>query len=213
MDNELVYEIINKADLVKSLKCAEYYFGGNMIIGLNSGVTKYIVLPESFKGEYFMTSTEYSNIINCAPFITGINDYGNNRYEIYSTTKTPIIYIDTNVNLEISLQELKRHINGITNIKELITDKIVIPETDVTDDINNIVDEMKYNGSYHTFYHYNNYIISIFSGLLPVNKGDKLYLTIHDKIYYNPGIFLASFVIVKKKTDLRINIDLPILKI
>lgn len=68
------------------------------------------------------------------------------------------------------------------------------------DSIDNLIEPLfsmkKVEGTYNAIYN-NKYYITLFPGLLPLNKGDKASIAISDDI--NSNMFVARFKVIKKK--------------
>ena len=95
-------------------------------------------------------------------------------------------------------QRPKDNFNKIALAESLAIEIPLVPEQDVTADLERLFSLKKDDGRF--IYHYKDkYMITLFQPILPLSKIDTIYLT----IYPNPGIssvsFIARFRITKKK--------------
>lgn len=88
-------------------------------------------------------------------------------------------------------------------INRVVSNNIVTPK-DITNEISDLFSMKKADGVYYYRPVVNNikYFITLFSGLLPLNKSDKVFMSIDDNIYNN--FFITHFIIKKKKIEVNI---------
>ena len=88
-------------------------------------------------------------------------------------------------------------------INRVVSNNIVTPK-DITNEISDLFSMKKADGAYYYRPVVNNikYFITLFSGLLPLNKSDKVFMSIDDNIYNN--FFITHFIIKKKKIEVNI---------
>ena len=81
--------------------------------------------------------------------------------------------------------------------------EILCEEECINDKIPEIFSIHRNDGSFH-YIHHNKFFMTVFYGILPINKSDKIYLTIRKG--YNSMSFIADFIVRKKKFDVNITI-------
>lgn len=108
------------------------------------------------------------------------------------------LYIKSNKFMAIDLS------NRINNtIQYNFTD-----EVDISDDMVQLINMKKDDGVYN--YRYNDiYYMTLFKGIFPLNKSDKILLSIYDN---NGPTYMAKFTIYKKKNS-KVNVIMSFLKV
>lgn len=117
---------------------------------------------------------------------------------------------DTNLYISSMNAELSFIINRYINLNKTYdiinycnTNTPTISEENVTDKLTDLFSIHKDDGCIY-YKHYNKYYMTLFYGLLPINKSDKILLS----IYHNINIsFIARFKVVKKHFTIHIYIN------
>ena len=80
--------------------------------------------------------------------------------------------------------------------------KLATEKLEITNDIRELYDLKKTEGCYYYKPVINNthYFITLFYGLLPLNKADRVFLSIYDPDYLSNS-FIAFFTVIKKKFE------------
>lgn len=187
---ELIY--LNEA--AKALKQREFVIINNSIVGLDN-VDSYLVFIN------LDTNIFYNPDLNGLVF---------NMRELSAFVKTISIESEFEINQAISQYCIvtmvdKLIINNVSlGIYNHILEKInfalspktiMSPKQLINEEIQNVFALRKDDGCIY-YKHNNKYMMTLFSGILPVNKGDKVYLTI---LPNNITSFISKFEIVKKK--------------
>lgn len=81
--------------------------------------------------------------------------------------------------------------------------EILCEEECINDKIHEIFGVRRNDGSFH-YIHHNEYFMTLFYGILPLSKADKIYLTIRKG--YTNNSFIADFKVSKKKFDVNVMI-------
>ena len=88
-------------------------------------------------------------------------------------------------------------INTFYRVQFMIQHGVVQPEMDITNDLSQLFSMKKGDGCIR-YNHLGRYMITLFSGLLPLNKSDKVFLSIYPN---STHAFNALFRVKKKKFD------------
>lgn len=191
--SELVY--INEA--AKALKQKNFIIIDNAMIGLDNiqNILTYILLDSNFITNYF--NGIVINQRSLSAFIKALSIESDFQFNPDNNI------IRTNNGSELSIgfdRELAQL--ACDKFKHAMflneTAQITILETEVQDIMLKIQNMNKADGS--IFINYNNYHMTVFPSILPVNKSDKLYMTIL-QLYNEPYAFISKFRIKKKKFD------------
>lgn len=181
-------------EYAKAIKQNNLIIIGNMMIGLDN-IKTYITYIDNI-----VISDDYTNIIftkrELSAFVKTISH--ETEFEITSdntikslVSEMKINYVDRRLSLE--LPKYLSIINKYCYIQQ---------GEDITDDLANLFAMKKPDGMFKYIYEsYNRkYFMTLYSGLLPVNKNDKVHLNIVVDTNIN-GIFTTKFTIVKKKVN------------
>ena len=190
-------ELLHLNEAAKAIKQKTFQIVNyNTIVGLDNidSCIKYTILDSSFYNEILnnaiINSRELSAFIKTITlefeFEVYMLDYNILSISSVSSTLNFIINKQTLINPEQKL------INTI-NFCKCITP--IVNEECITDNISTLFTLRKGDGCIY-YKHHNKYFITLFSGLLPINKSDKIYLTIYQN---NNNSFLSIFRINKKK--------------
>lgn len=192
--SELVY--INEA--AKALKQKNFIIIDNVMIGLDNiqNILTYVLLDSNFITNYF--SGIIVNQRSLSAFIKALSvesdfqfDYNNNI--IRAITGSELV-IGFNRAMEQLACDKFKHAMFLSE-----TAQIAISETEAQDIMLKVQNMNKADGS--IFINYNNYYMTVFPSILPVNKNDKLYITIF-QLYSESYAFISKFRIKKKKFDI-----------
>lgn len=190
---ELVY--INEA--AKALKQKDFIIIGNIMIGLDNiqNILTYIILDSNFIVNYIegiiINTRALSAFIKSLSLESNFEfDFDNNIIKTISGGELCIIFDARLFNLAKNKYEY-----GINIDKN---NKIIIPEKQVDNIAKQIQSMNKADGGIGI--NYNGYYMVLFPSILPINKSDKMYLTIFD-FNSNNTTFIAKFRINKKKFD------------
>lgn len=110
---------------------------------------------------------------------------------------TLLITLTETLKISVSLSIAQSKLNAICNIDRFSG----IIEDDVTDSIGmQYLYGMTKNSGIKMYQHVGNYILTLFGGLIPIAKTDKLYLSLQDSL--DGATFLARFRLHKKISDI-----------
>ena len=190
--SELVY--INEA--AKALKQKDFIIIDNVIIGLDNihNIVTYITLDSNFISNCFkgiiINQRELSAFIKTLSVESDFQfDSINNVIRTISGGELMIVFNQSIA--ELACDKYKRALS----LHDLFP--IVYPEGEAPNILNGIQNMNKSDGAIRI--NYNDYYMTIFPSILPINKADKLYITI---LASTTPIFFARFRINKKKFDI-----------
>lgn len=193
-------ELIYLNDAAKALKQKDFQIINNIIIGINN-INNYIIYTELDSNMIYNNSLN-GLIINAKELssfvktITVESEFNlepsfNNTLIIKSLTGELVFHSKYDIRIDcdpLYRLSLIRDINCRTSLSE---------EAYINDKIEQFFLLHKDDGCFY-YIHDNKYFITLFSGLLPVNKADKVYLSIYPS---NDKSFIAKFRVNKKKFD------------
>lgn len=192
----LTSDLIYLNDACKSLKCKIAMFLSNKLIGIddfnymiftNLDPDNISVMPE--KG-LIINQRELSKFIKSISVESYFEIDPYNKNNVIHTMKEELsIYQDRKIE-SIVIQRLKMTLNIDYQIYN-------INEVNVSNDLEELYKASKSSGAIHYKYD-DTHLMTLFGGIIPLNKSDKLYL----KMYDNPdNTFLVRFRVHKKKFD------------
>lgn len=200
-------ELIYLNEVSKALKQKDFQIIGNSLIGIDNiqNCIYYVEMDtNSFSNIYLnkliINTRELSAFIKTimleSEFILEPAEY--NSFKI--CTLNGIMYFRTRFNAIINpmLSDQRIYMAKYDiNLRYQLS-----KEVQINDEINALFSLKKNDGCIY-YNHQNKYFITLFSGLLPINKSDKVYLTIYPN---TPETFIAKFRINKKKFNVYIYI-------
>lgn len=201
-------ELLHLNEAAKALKQKDFQIINNYIIGLDNidSCIKYIALDnnlfynESLEGSMFNTrelSAFIKAITTESEFI--IKDINSTTWGIYTNYNNSCLTIKHDM-LFSNINYMYSRLNIIKNINNY---KPLVDEINISSDIEPLFSLNKDGGCY--YYKYDNkYFMTLFSGLLPLNKSDKVYLTIY---FNNETSFIAKYRVNKKKFNVYVLIS------
>lgn len=164
-----------------SLVLHEYIFSARELSAFLKTVTT--------ENEFEIIQAVLSNTIVISNTMAFVNFIKDKKYIYIADKKCE--YITDLSPMKSSLIPSTAIING--NIRQM--NYLCEPEeTEITYDLAKLFSIRKQDGCIY-YRHKNKYFITLFSGILPLNKGDRIYLTIYDHC----TTFVAKFRIVKKR--------------
>lgn len=213
----MCYSIIKTTELLHLNEAAKALKQKNFIITLNNGVTtlfgidnvdSYIKFVDLNNNLFYNLALKNAiiNARNLSAFIKTITiefefeikQKNNGILYITSSTGTELEFIyDKNIEL-IYLNKAYSILNYCNN--NLPT----VPEENVTDKLINLFSLHKEDGCLY-YKHNNRYYITLFYGLLPLNKSDKILLSIYYN--YNSKTFITKFKVIKKHFTINIYLN------
>ena len=196
-------EVLHLNEAAKALKQKEFQIYDNIIIGTDNinNYVCYVRLSDEFINNdisgFIINQRELSAFVKSITIETEFEltyDILDNKYYIYSNSSK----------LSFSNNTEYRTIHLIEQqiIKANSIDKSVpyYSETDVTFELTDLFSLKKDDGCF--YYNFRGiYFITLFNGLLPLNKSDKVYITIFPN---NRESFIARFRVKKKKFTVNI---------
>lgn len=187
-------DLIAINEYAKALKQSKFIIIGDMMIGLNY-IDTYVSYIDNI-----VLSDDYTNMIfikrELSAFVKTISH--ELEFEIYpnntinsSTSIMNILYAD---------RILLTHICGATNIASSNRYTPLLVGKDITNDLENLFSMKKADGMFKYIYENDNkkYFMTLYPGLLPVNKNDKVYINIIREDIIN-NIFTTKFTVIKNK--------------
>lgn len=191
---ELVY--INEA--AKALKQKDFMIIGNIMIGLDNiqNILSYISLDSNFITNYIEGAIINARALSA--FIKSLSLESDFKFDYDNCIIRTISGGELCISFDNRLLDLvkNKYAYGM-NIDK--TNKIAISENQIDDIAKHIQTMNKADGG--SGVNYNGYYMVLFPSILPMNKSDKMYVTIFDfGIGYNT--FIAKFRINKKKFDI-----------
>lgn len=193
--SELIY--LNEA--AKALKQKNFIIKNNTIVGAdNTAFLIYTALdPSYFYPQEFIYNTQI-NSRELSAFVKDIQLMQD--FKFHSNMNGLGIYNGSKILNFVNKQQTFDNIAIDRNIKFVKTiqnnsNMCVEPEENVTDEFNFLFTLKKDSGCSNYVYK-NKYYMTLFSGILPLNKSDKIYLSIYGN---NSVSFNALFRVEKKK--------------
>ena len=204
--NDLVY--IGEA--AKSLKQRDFVFTPTYLIGLDN-IKNYLCYVELDTNFLSNPAEMYDCVINAKELSAFIKTITLESEFIIDETKNIDTIATTSGSLNIRFEKYnirfaKYKLEKVAYDLGLHTDHVK-QSVDVTNELSELFSLKKADGI--IYFKYNGYFMTLFSGLLPINKSDKIHLTIYNQSTINT--FIANFTIIKKK--FKVNIYLAYLNI
>ncbi len=195
--SDLVY--IN--DAAKSLKHRDFVFINNILIGLDN-LNIYIC-------KVILDTNKLTNI----PLVGLMFNQKELSKFVKSLTMESSFHIDENISINhfytsMGAEELNIRIDhninnfALSRLQETnnMDSQLIVPPEDITGDIEKLFALRKTDGAFYYVYK-NNYYMTLFSGLLPLNKSDKVFVNVLDN---TPSTFITRFTVKKSKFNLSI---------
>ena len=188
---ELIY--INEA--AKALKQRDFILIGNMMVGLDNimNMIVYLILDSNFITNYYdgviINQKELSAFVKT---ITRESDFefdSLNNTIVTDCNGTMVLKYNSSIT-ELVCEKIK-NTTSITNNLELI------PESEISEAALQIYNMKRSDGSIGI--NHNGYYMTLFPSFLPINKNDKMHVTIFQS--YPIHTFVSRFRIKKKKFD------------
>lgn len=192
---DLIY--LNEAAKALKQNNFQYLSHGNVIIGYDNldSYTTYVKLDENMfyvpeLNGCVVSSRELSAFIKsiCLETEFELKWNSNNSLAIASMTGLLVFRIE-NIHLGYT---------KFTNTELINNLPVLCPEEQVNETLANAFALRKADGAIY-YKHHGKYFMTLFSGLMNVSKTDKVYLTLFDYRSINQYVFVARFVIHKKK--------------
>lgn len=191
--SELVY--INEA--AKALKQKEFILIDNAMIGIDNiqDIMTYVMLDTNFINNY-----HNGIIINqraLSAFIKTISVESDFAFDSINNTIKTISGGELTLHYDLPTAELAcNKFKYATSLDNNI--QVSIPESEIPDIMNQIQSMKSADGAIGI--NYNGYYMTLFPSILPINKSDKMYVTIFQPFQLHT--FIAKFCIKKKKFDI-----------
>lgn len=194
-------ELLHINEAAKALKQKEFQIFDQFIIGVdNSATMQYVQLDSNV----FINNHRFENIVinarDLSAFIKTITLESEFELEYYEDKGFTIRSMNNELWFKKSfLTNLycDNIINTFYKVQFMIQHGAIQPEADVTNDLSQLFSIKKGDGSIR--YNYlGRYMVTLFSGLLPLNKSDRIFLSIYSNSAY---AFNALFRVKKKKFD------------
>lgn len=188
-------DLIYINDAAKALKQKEFLFFRNRLYGVDN-IMNYLIYVDLDTNHLSKDFYSYSGILFSAKelskFVKSLSI--EKEFEINMGVKMGVL---TSMACESVSYIINNSLDAmVLNKVNTITNR---PYSD-DDNIDNLIEPMnsmkKVDGTYNVIYN-NIYYLTLFPGLLPINKGDKSYIAISDDI--NSNIFISRFKVIKKK--------------
>lgn len=188
-------ELLQINEAAKALKQKSFIIYNNCLVGCDNIdiCIKFVKLPiivsSILEGTRIITrelSAFIKNITIETEFI--IETAGCDNYSI-STMNNILIIMKSYFNMNDRFSVMNIMHNPISNL-ECINDKI-----------SKLFEMHKSDGCLY-YIHQNKWYITLFPGLLPITKSDKIFLEIYESV--DPKSFIASFIVQKKKYKIQI---------
>ena len=194
IENNLISIAINEA--AKALKQRDFILIDNAIIGLDNiqNIITYTLLDTNFISNYYN-----GIIINqraLSSFIKSLSIESDFEFDSNNTIRT-ISGVELVIGYDLSIATLaSNRFKYITLLDNNI--KPSIPETEIADIMVKVQAMKSSDGAIGV--NYNGYYMTLFPTLLPLNKSDKMYVTILQPDMLHT--FIAKFCIRKKKFNI-----------
>lgn len=196
---DLIY--LNEAAKALKQNNFQYLSNGNVIIGYDNldSYTTYVKLDENIfympeLNGCVLSARELSAFIKTICLETEFDlKWNNNKSFVIASMAGLLVFHIENIHLGYS---------KFTNAEMIDRLPVLCSEEQVNETLANAFALRKSDGAIY-YKHHGKYFMTLFSGLMNVSKTDKVYLTLFD---YQPYIFVARFVIRKKKFKVNVYI-------
>lgn len=194
-------ELLHINEAAKALKQKEFQIFDQFIIGIDTLATMQYVQLDS---NVFINNHRFDNTVlstrELSAFIKTITLESEFELEYYEDKG----FVIKSMNGELWFKKsfltniyCDNSINTFYKVQFMIQHGAVQPEMDITNDLSQLFSMKKGDGSIR-YNHLGRYMITLFSGLLPLNKSDKVFLSIYPN---STHAFNALFRVKKKKFD------------
>ena len=216
--------IIKTVDLItineasKALKQKDFIYCDGCIYGIDNidGYITWVEITNSLHDKCINLDGLVFNARELSSFVKSINTedefdirFDSNNMCILSTINERLIITKNDYlvsTIKTKINKINKFINSCNNIDSTVYIK------EITNEIQELYSLRKTDGCfyYNTSVNNNKYFMTLFYGLLPLNKADEVSLTIYDTGWiYND--FVTHFVVDKKK--FKVNVILCYLKV
>lgn len=194
-------ELLHINEAAKALKQKEFQIFDQFIIGVdNSATMQYVQLDSNV----FINNHRFDNLVlstrELSAFIKTITLESEFELEYYEDKG----FVIKSMNGELWFKKsfltsiyCDNSINTFYRVQFMIQHEAVQPEMDITNNLSQLFSMKKGDGSIR-YNHLGRYMITLFSGLLPLGKSDKIFLSIYPNSIH---AFNALFRVRKKKFD------------
>lgn len=194
-------ELLHINEAAKALKQKEFQIFDQFIIGIdNSATMQYVQLDSNV----FINNHRFDNLVlstrDLSAFIKTITLESEFELEYYEDKG----FVIKSMNSELWFKKsfltniyCDNSINTFYRVQFMIQHGVVQPEMDITNDLSQLFSMKKGDGCIR-YNHLGRYMITLFSGLLPLGKSDKVFLSIYPN---STHAFNALFRVKKKKFD------------
>lgn len=194
-------ELLHINEAAKALKQKEFQIFDQFIIGVDISVTMQYVQLDS---NVFINNHRFDNLVlstrDLSAFIKTITLESEFELEYYEDKG----FVIKSMNSELWFKKsfltniyCDNSINTFYRVQFMIQHGVVQPEMDITNDLSQLFSMKKGDGCIR-YNHLGRYMITLFYGLLPLNKSDKVFLSIYPN---STHAFNALFRVRKKKFD------------
>ena len=197
-------ELVYLSEAAKAMKQNTVLYVENYLIGLDypDFYCCYIHLNDHILSSY-RTEGLIFNTKELSEFIKTIStefDFklDNNIHTILKTKSNGTLVIDKDFNNRyktITMNKIYQNTNILNNC-------ILVPERDVTVELSDLYSLHAADGCI-TIKYRDKFLMTLFSGIVPLLKSDRLYVTIKDDIN-RKNVFYANFKVKKKKFDVEV---------
>lgn len=197
-------ELLHLNEAAKALKQKDFQIVNyNFIIGLDNIDTciKYTILDSNI----FYNQALEGMIVNTrelSAFVKNITIESEFKITQFASGYNTMWNINSNSGAQLFFRRGSSNIINFNEEKILRGKSLLVDEIYINDDIQQVFSLRKNDGCFYYKFQ-NKYFITLFSGILPLNKADKVYLSIYSN---NSTSFIAKFRIKKKKFDVYIYI-------
>lgn len=195
--------VINEA--AKALKQKQFMFYNNCLFGLdNPGYFSYVDISQNLQNMYY---NNYGIIITAKELSTFVKSISTELCFDLSRGVVNTIVKDEPLHIHYDPIVQNDIINKLNNLK---TQYNYTEAIDITKELEPVFSLKKNDGTHYFIPVINNnkYFITLFYGLLPLNKNDKIHLQISDTGTNN---FISKFTVLKKK--FKVNVFIRYLKV
>ena len=193
--------LLNINEAAKALKQKQFsIFNCNVLVGLDNidVCFKYTTMTSVMDDESQILENTIFNLRELSNFVKNITI--ETEFDIIDNNNKYIIKVS---NIEMEMYKLNFNImNRFINLSSCIQN--LKHETSlecINDNISKLFEMRKDDGCLY-YIHKNIYYITLFPGLLPLNKSDTVYLEIYSDV--NTNSFIAHFIVKKKKYSIDI---------
>ena len=201
--NISINELLQINESARALKQSNISYIRGYIIGIDD-IKNYIIytrINSNLIPDY-INYYNYGLIINAKEMSAFCKSLTNEtKFEIDTDIETNIIYSNMGSELSIHVDTIysKMYLNKVMSIYNDIEYNrniscIIYDDFDITEDISPLYSMKKADGIYTL--KFVDYFITLFPGLLPLTKSDKVFMTIMDKF---DNTFICKFTVKKKK--------------